>query len=413
MPLYKFNGTLPKGYDLVIIDDIEFGEVAVKLRKEGFNVVGGTPFSDLVEADRMFAFEMCTRLGIGMPTTIPFDSFDRAIQFVRRNPARWVIKQNGNMPKTLNYVGKFDDGSDTIEMLRYYKTHWKGEVDFVLQRFVEGQEVAIGGWVGKNGFIEPFFINFEHKKLMNDDIGVSTGEMGTIGTYTKLPQLVERMKHTLLKFEPHLVAEGYIGYFDANCILTENDVFVLEYTCRFGYPTTPLQIELHSGAWTDFLVGLVEGNNLLMVKDAWGIVVVLTAPPFPYEINSKVLSPDGLPVFVKNYEEIKQHIHIENIQRIDPIDVGDGWQIVFRVAGQDGYVLTITYSDEDLLNAIDGVYRLIEENIYFPRMMYRTDIGRRVHQLLISGVFDKEEKDGQLIPIGRKVLGDHWTWEWW
>jgi len=32
---------------------------------------------------------------------------------------------------------------------------------------------------------------------------------------------------------------------------------------------------------------------------------------------------------------------------------------------------------------------------------------------LVNGVFDKKEEGEQLIPIGRKVLGDHWTWEWW
>ena len=65
---------------------------------------------------------------------------------------------------------------------------------------------------GKN-FIYPINVNFEHKKLFPGDIGPSTGEMGTSMFWTGANQLFNQ---TLLKMEPVLALEGYVGYIDVN-----------------------------------------------------------------------------------------------------------------------------------------------------------------------------------------------------
>ena len=56
-------------------------------------------------------------------------------------------------------------------------------------------------------------MNFEHKKLFPGDIGPSTGEMGTSMFWTGANQLFNQ---TLLKMEPVLALEGYVGYIDVN-----------------------------------------------------------------------------------------------------------------------------------------------------------------------------------------------------
>ena len=59
----------------------------------------------------------------------------------------------------------------------------------MLQDFIEGIEVGISAWMGSEGFLKPKNINFEFKKLMSDDYGPATGEMGTVCKYVSTSKL--------------------------------------------------------------------------------------------------------------------------------------------------------------------------------------------------------------------------------
>ena len=101
---------------------------------------------------------------------------------------------------------------------------------FQLQRRVSGVEVAVGGFFNGKNFIYPINVNFEHKKLFPGDIGPPTGEMGT-AMFWSGP--INYSINTLLKMEPVLASEGYVGYIDLNCIVNNNGIYPLEFTSRF------------------------------------------------------------------------------------------------------------------------------------------------------------------------------------
>ncbi len=175
--------------DVIIFDDIGFGSMAEKLRKEGKAVVGGTPQSDKLELDRDLAQEELKAAGINTLPNWDFSSFDEAIKFVRGNPGRYVIKPNGKAQneKVLSFVGQEEDGLDLVNMLERYKTGWGGKIrSFQLQKFVAGVEVAIGAFFNGQEFLLPACINFEHKRMFNDEIGPTTGEMGCYDEETEV-----------------------------------------------------------------------------------------------------------------------------------------------------------------------------------------------------------------------------------
>lgn len=86
----------------------------------------------------------------------------------------------------------------------------------MLQERIEGYEMAVGGWFGKHGWCMAINENWEEKRKMNDGLGENTGEMGTIMRYVKQSKLFEQ---TLEPVTDYLLAHGYIGYVDMNCII--------------------------------------------------------------------------------------------------------------------------------------------------------------------------------------------------
>ena len=170
--------------DVIVFDDCEFGPLADKLRAEGKAVVGGTPYTDRLEMDREFGQEEMRAAGLTILPRWEFDSFDAAIAFIKATPGRYVVKPSGRAQneKVLSFVGQEEDGLDVLTMLEHYKKGWSRKIkSFQLQKYASGVEVAVGAFFNGKDFLQPVFVNFEHKRMFNDDIGPQTGEMGTSG----------------------------------------------------------------------------------------------------------------------------------------------------------------------------------------------------------------------------------------
>jgi phosphoribosylamine--glycine ligase len=237
----------------------------------------------------------------------------------RKNPAPYVIKPLGEVQnlKRLLYVGREDDGSDVVEVLRVYEKAWghltKG---FQLQRRVGGVEVAICGFFDGNGFVEPIELDFEHEKLFPGNIGPWTGEMGTSVFWAGKNRL---FRETLGKVEEWLAEKGYVGSTDLNCIVNADGVHPLEFTPRFGYPTVVLQEESFEPPTGEFFYDLAQGND-----------------PEPGA------SVDGQ----------------------------------WRAAGGSGMPIVVTGKGETMQEAREQAHGRIE-NIVIPNLYYRDDIGER------------------------------------
>jgi phosphoribosylamine---glycine ligase len=354
--------------DIIIFDDtLGQGEKAANLRKQGKKVVGGTAYSDRLEDDRSFGQEELKKAGVNILMYKEFDNFDSAIEHVTENPGRYVIKPSGeaqNVKRRL-FVGEEDDGQDVIHMLEAYKRAFSEEIKiFQLQRRVTGVEVAVGGFFNGKNFIYPININFEHKKLFPGENGPPTGEMGTTMFWSEPNELFTR---TLLKMEPKLAEEGYVGYIDLNCIVNHAGIYPLEFTARFGYPTIMIQ---QAGMITpigQFFWDLASGvDPKLKVRSGFQIGVRIVMPPFPFDDDETFdsFSKNAVIVFKKPPND---EYHIEDVKI-----VGGEW----LVAGTSGVILTVTGTGQTMKQAQAQAYSRIK-NVMIPNMYYRTDIGDR------------------------------------
>jgi phosphoribosylamine-glycine ligase len=163
--------------DLIFLtDNTKMLRQLSKYRKRGYPVFGPTFEGAQLELDREKGQEMFEKHGIKI---MPFEKFSdtaKAEKYVLANMKRYVCKPCGDAAKEMSYVSK--SPADMIFMLRRWKELGKIKGDFILQEFVPGIEIAVGGWLGPMGFANYFCENFEHKKLMDQEKGPNTGEMG-------------------------------------------------------------------------------------------------------------------------------------------------------------------------------------------------------------------------------------------
>jgi phosphoribosylamine--glycine ligase len=352
--------------DAIVFDDIGFGQIAEDLRKEGKLVVGGSLYTDKLEEDREFGQDELNKAGVNTLQHWDFIGFDDAIEFVKKNPDRYVIKPSGRAQneKELVFIGQEEDGNDVLNVLEHYKKSWSKKMSLQLQKFVQGVEVAIGAFFNGKDFVQPIFINFEHKKMFPGGLGPNTGEMGTTGFWCPPNRL---FNETLPKMKEMLAASGYVGYVDLNCIVNARGIYPLEWTMRFGYPTISLQIEGVTSSWSEFLKSLAAGQATeLKTKKGFQICVVVAVPPFPFTDPAafKRYSEDATILFKKPNLD---GIHLGDVKLVE-----DDW----RLAGQSGYALIVTGSGVTVDDARKQAYSRVR-NIMIPNMFYRTDIGER------------------------------------
>ncbi len=353
--------------DVIVFDDIGFGELAEKLRIEGKFVVGGSVYTDKLENDREFGQKELTDAGVNTLDSWNFTSFDDAIDFVKKNPDRYVIKPSGNAQneKELLFVGQEADGRDVEQVLVHYKLKWSNKIKFFqIQKYETGVEVGIGAFFNGKNFVYPININFEHKRLFPKNIGPSTGEMGSSMYWTKDSPL---FVSTLLKTKERLAESKYVGYIDLNCIANSKGIFPLEWTSRFGYPTISIQMEGVTSEWGAFLSDIAQGKDAqLKTKKGYQVGVVVAIPPFPFEDDKafRKYSEDATILFKKPH---LSGVHIGEVKLVD----GD-----WHVAGKSGYSLVITGSGPSMQDAINDAYQAVS-NVMIPNMFYRDDIGQR------------------------------------
>jgi len=351
--------------DIIVFDDVlGQGAKAKELRDKGKLVVGGTPYTDRLEDDRNFGQEELKKLGINILPSRIFTSFEEAIQFVKENPDRYVLKPCGEAAniKGLLFIGEEKDGRDVIQVLGDYHKAWSKKIpSFQLQKWIFGVEIAVGAFFNGKSFIYPINVNFEHKKLFPGNLGPSTGEMGT-SMFWSCPNKLFNM--TLKKMEPKLAEEGYIGYIDLNCIVNSRGIYPLEFTSRFGYPCIFIQEEGMLSPIGDFLYGLAQGNSPnLKVKSGFQIGIRIVVPPFPFTDKEtfEVKSKDSIIYFKKPTEGV----HIEDVKLVN-----DEWV----VTGTSGVVLVVCGCGQTMQQARHQAYQRIK-NISIPHMYYRDDIG--------------------------------------
>ena len=353
--------------DVIIFDYTGFGQIADELRAQNKLVFGGSAYTDALELDRNFGHLELSKHKIKTIPAQEFTNFPEAIDYIKTHPDCYVIKPCGETQeyKQLLFVGKDDQGHDVIKMLEAYQKTWGANFGaFQIQRRVKGVEVAISGFFNGKKFLRPINVSFEHKKLFPNELGVSTGEMGTSMFWTEKSPIFER---TLLKMEQTLAAHKFVGHIDINTIVNGNGIYPLEFTSRFGYPQLHIQMDGIAEGFGHLLYKICQGQDLkFKVKKGFQVGAYMVVPPFPFDDKK------SFEIFSKDSVVLFKALNREGIHPIQVKNINGQWLIT----GNSGIVLLIVGTGMTMREAQKNMYNRIA-NIIINNSYYRNDIGNR------------------------------------
>jgi len=347
--------------------------------KKGYPVFGPGKRAAKLELDRMYGQNVIKAFKGPIIPSHEFKNYDAAINFIKQNPKRYVCKPCGEEEdKTLSYVAK--DEADLIGFLTKRKESGKGGSPyFILQEFKAGTEIAVTGIFGPAGWMDFWCEGFEFKKQMNGDLGVNTGEMGTVIRYTKESKIADILMKPMAKTLHEI---GYVGMLDMNCIIDEKDgtPWPMEWTARPGYPMwnimQPCILNEDPAEW---MLDCIKGKNTLEVDYKTTVGVVMANADFPFNKREEEDYLD-FPVLTDDIDH--KHLHPCEMKLSKTMKMIDGelHENIPELGTAGSYIIVLTGVGDSITSAKDMAYENVKKVKLGNDPQYRTDIGNRCEE---------------------------------
>jgi len=314
--------------DFVIFDLNGDGELADKIRSDGYKVIGSSALADKLEMERAYGGKVAKQYGLHVPKTTEFKDLKLAIAFVKAGKKPYAIKIDNNKSEASSFVAK-----DADEMVDYL-THAQEEGiitpsdTFVIQEVVKGAEISTEVWFCDGNPIWPANSTFETKKFLAGELGQRTGcETSLVFHYeSDRSKVVDK---TIRKILPLLKYARYTGPVDVNCIVSEDDhePYFLEWTPRLGYSAIYAFMAILGMPISEFFYRVSRGTFTIPFKSLWGSSLKVSIPPYPTEI-------EGIYGTTKTYGKTEgTRINGQYGKDFIPIDVKKGKSTELMAAG--------------------------------------------------------------------------------
>jgi len=370
--IYALDGLCPspfkatpnfKDYDLILFDLTGKPKIA-ELASLDAPVIGDGNFNTEIEDDRLVGVQIMEECDINVPDYEPFNDINEAKRFVRKTNKRYVFKPCGGQDNdtAATYVSK--DAEDMLRYLDKLGAATKG-VEFIMQEVVQGTEISTEGWFNGENF---YLLNgtLEEKKFMDGGHGPNTGCSGNlVFVYDELnpPRI---FKEGLQKMKDFLQHVKYKGMIDLNTIVSDHEIYGLEWTPRFGYDASATLFHLISSDLAEFMHDVSTGQiPHPQLKNPYAASVRISIPPYPTEIPGK--HPEGLSIQGLDEEDQLYRTHYLFDVVLNNRDL--------LTAGINGFIMAPIASGQTITEAWDKTYDRVKR-VQIPNMQYRSDLAK-------------------------------------
>lgn len=353
-----------KGYDLSLFDLTGKAKQADASRSEA-PTIGDGSFEHLLEDDREYGLGAMESCGINVPPYTRFDSPSEAKSFIKKTDKRYVFKpftEGGQTQDTATtYVSK-----DAEDLLKVIDPLWNAakHASFILQEFISGTEIGTEGFFNGTDF---FMLSgtLEEKKFMNDNKGPNTGCAGNL--IFSLKDEAKIYREGLQKAIPFLQAMGFRGILDLNTIVTEDKVYGLEWTPRFGYLCCPTIACMYGSGYPELLQAIASGKTPQIKWAApYGASTTITIPPYPTEM--RIPKAKDIPIGGIDPTDLET---LTRCYLFDAMLTKDKKGL--QTSGNYGYI-GAPIGVGDTLKAAFADSDALLEKIQVPNMQHRTDV---------------------------------------
>lgn len=333
---------------------------------QGLLCLGPDQFAAQLEASKSYSKALMKALDIPTARYASFTYPEEALAYITEHPFPLVIKADGLAAgKGVVIASSYDTAQEAIE--RFLPQNGSGKI--VIEEFLSGEEASF--IVLSDGEkVIPFASSQDHKARDNGDNGPNTGGMGA---YSPAPIINKDNEQLILAriIQPVIDAmreagHPYRGFLYAGLMLTDNDIYVLEFNCRFGDPETQVILPRLKSDFLSLCFEAAQGH-LTQHSIEWD----------PRTALGVVLASKGYP------EQYPRGDVIHGLERAMPNDIhlfhAGTKKEGTRVITDGGRVLCITalanMASAAQRKAYNAIHHLGWEHCY-----YRTDIGHRAIQ---------------------------------
>lgn len=351
-------------YAIVTPDDPLVAGLVDALEEIKIPCFGPNKNAAIIEGSKVFAKKLMKKYKIPTAEYETFESYDKAIEYLKTAPMPTVIKADGlALGKGVIIAETKEKAFDTVKNIMKDKAFGKSGDRIVIEEFLEGVEVSILSFTDGKTII-PMISSMDHKRIGDKDTGLNTGGMGTIAPnpyYTK-----EIAKECFDKiFIPTISAMNKEGRTFKGCLyfglmITKYGAKVIEYNCRFGDPETQVILPLLKSDLLDIMIATTNGNlDKVKVefenKSAACIIMASEGYPLEYKKGFAINIP----------KDIIERVYFAGVKKENE-----------KLLTNGGRVLGITNIADTLDKAIKLSYEDARQ-ISFEGAYYRKDIGKK------------------------------------
>ncbi len=351
-------------YAVVAPDDpLVLGAVDA-LEEKGIPCFGPRANAAIIEGSKVFAKNLMKKYGIPTAKYETFQDMEQALAYLDTAPIPTVVKADGlALGKGVVIANTREEAKDAVRAMMAQKRFGKSGEQIVIEEFLTGPEVSVLSFTdGKT--IVPMISSMDHKRALDNDVGLNTGGMGTVAPnpyYTK--EIAEVcMERIFLPTIRAMNAEGrtFRGCLYFGLMLTQDGPKVIEYNCRFGDPETQVVLPLLESDLLTVMRATTDGTlaeTEVKFRDASACCVIMASRGYPekYDKGYEITIPDAL---------------------WDNTYVAGATEKDGKLVTNGGRVLGVTQVAATLPEAIRGAYALVDQ-IHFDNAFCRRDIGAR------------------------------------
>jgi phosphoribosylamine-glycine ligase len=228
------------------------------LRGEGFKVLGGGRYAEMMEHDRDACLEFVGRYGLKAPPSHAFGDAAAGVRFLEEHPGTAYVYKPDVGDNHETYLPHSERAEDANLELRAHLRSLRNKSPFVLQERKDGVEANVEVWFERG---EPrfAFMTLEAKRRLTGDLG-DLGGCAFDFVFT-VPLDARAVVETVGRLYPAYHAMRYTGFGDANVVVARDGVWFFEKCERFGYNAHPnLLWNIAREPLGEILTTLVDGT---------------------------------------------------------------------------------------------------------------------------------------------------------